>query len=52
MFSKIGEEIKHISFRYACMQCLLQFRSIVSRYNDLKVELTNKSKIQPVDLFI
>ena len=41
-----------ISFRYACMQCLLQVRSIVSSYNDLKVELTYKIKIQPVDLFI
>ena len=28
-----------ISFRYACMQCLLQVRGVVSSYNDLKVEL-------------
>ena len=34
------------------MQCLLQVRSIVSSYNDLKVELTYRIKIQPVDLFI
>ena len=31
------------------MQCLLQVRSIVSSYNDLKVELPYKIKIQPVD---
>ena len=29
-----------IGFGYACMQCLLQVRSIVFSYNDLKVELT------------
>ena len=53
MFSKIGEEIKHISFRYACMQCLLHVRSNkFSIYNDLKVELTYKIKVQPVGLFI
>ena len=34
------------------MQRLLQVRSIVSSYNDLKVELTYKIKIQPVGLFI
>ena len=43
---------RYISFRYACMQCLLQVRSIVSTCNDLKVELRNKIKIQPVGLFI
>ena len=43
---------QYISFRYACMQRLLQVRSIVSTCNDLKVELRNKIKIQPVGLFI
>ena len=53
MLNRIGEEIKHISFRYACMQCLLQVRSNkFSIYIDLKVELTYKIKIQPVGLFI
>ena len=49
MFSKLGEEIKHISFPYACMQCLLHVRSNkFSIYNDLKVEPTYKIKVQPV----
>ena len=43
---------RYISFRYACMQCLLQVRSIVSTCNDLEVELRNKIKIQPVGVFI
>ena len=53
-FNKIGEDIE-LSFRYASMQRLLQVRSIhtvVSGYNDLKVELTYKIKIKPVDWFI
>ena len=53
MLNKRGEEIKHISFRYARMQCLLHVGSNkFSIYNDLKVELTYKIKVQPVGMFI
>ena len=52
MENKIGEESISVSYMHAC-NVYYQVRSNrVSSYNDLKVKLTCKIKIQPVGMFI